>query len=173
MCVPPSPDKCPNRLGTRKVKFNNLPSGSNVVSFTKLEGRARDEVAMVTTTRQTKRPQLTMVTVPMPRPLPYLHVDVNPICTLPLRAWTAGNASSLRWTQEPRDAAATAASRGKRCGRSVTSSPAPVPETPVGSNRCQLLNHSFARCSFSLSANAFLSSPQSPRCCHQTGPQNM
>lgn len=57
----------------------NLPSGSKVVSSTKLkEGRARDKVAMVTKTRQMKRPQLTMVTVPIPGPLPYLHVDGNP-----------------------------------------------------------------------------------------------
>lgn len=71
-----------------------------MVSFTKLEGRARDKVAMVTTTRQMQRPQLTMVTVPGPRPLPYLHVDSNPICT-PLRAWTASNAFSLRWARGP------------------------------------------------------------------------
>lgn len=97
-----SPDQSQNQHGTRRVTLNNLPSGSNVVSLTKLEGRARDNVAMATTTRQTKRPQLTMVTVPMPRPLPYLHVDVNPICTLPLQAWTASNAFSLRWAQGPR-----------------------------------------------------------------------
>lgn len=97
-----SPDKSQNPHGTCRVTLNNLPSGSNVVSLTKLEGRARDNVAMVTTTRQTKRPQLTMVTVPMPGPLPYLHVDVNPICTLPLRAWTASHAFSLRWAPGPR-----------------------------------------------------------------------
>ena len=102
--VPLPPDKSPNKLGTPRAKRDNLPSGSTVVSSTKLkEGRARDKVAMVTTTRQRKRPQLTMVTVPIPCPLPYLHVDVNPICTLPLRAWTAcSNAFSRRWAQEPR-----------------------------------------------------------------------
>lgn len=102
--LPLPPDKSPNKLGTLRAKWDNLPSGSTVVSSTKLkEGRARDKVAMVTTTRQRKRPQLTMVTVPIPCPLPYLHVDVNPICTLPLRAWTAcSNAFSRRWAQESR-----------------------------------------------------------------------
>lgn len=81
----------------------NLPSGSKVVSSTKLkEGRARDKVAMVTKTRQMKRPQLTMVTVPIPGPLPYLHVDGNPICTLLLRPWATCNAFSPQGAQEPR-----------------------------------------------------------------------
>lgn len=91
----PFPRPPPNHPGALNVRLKNLPSGSNVVSFTKLEGRARDKVAMVTTTRQMQRPQLTMVTAPGPRPRPYLHVDGKPICT-PLRAWTASNAFSLR-----------------------------------------------------------------------------
>lgn len=99
----PPPPPSQNKLGTLKAKLNNLPSGSNVVSSTKLkEGRARDKVAMVITTRQMKRPQLTMVTVPIPGPLPYLHVDVNPICTLPPGAWTAAyNAFSPQGAQDP------------------------------------------------------------------------
>lgn len=80
----------------------NLPSGSKVVSSTKLkEGRARDKVAMVTKTRQMKRPQLTMVTVPIPGPVPYLHVDGNPICTLLQGPWATCNAFSPRGAQEP------------------------------------------------------------------------
>lgn len=56
---------------------------------------------MVTKTRQMKRPQLTMVTVPIPGPLPYLHVDGNPICTLPLGPWATCNAFSPQGAQEP------------------------------------------------------------------------
>lgn len=56
---------------------------------------------MVTKTRQMKCPQLTMVTVPIPGPLPYLHVDGNPICTLPQGPWAACNAFSPQGAQEP------------------------------------------------------------------------
>lgn len=104
------PKTCPqNNLVPLKMACKNLPSGSNVVSSTKLkEGRARDKVAMVTKTRQMKCPQLTMVTVPIPGPLPYLHVDGNPICTLPQGPWAACNAFSPRGAQEP-----------ERCGVAV------------------------------------------------------
>lgn len=163
-----------------KAKLNNLPSGSNVVSSTKLkEGRARDTVAMVTTTRQMNRPQLTMVTVPIPSPLPYLHVDVNPICTLPPGAWTACSASAHRGLSRQGAAAGLAAvlrlqqplkerDAASQCSPPQRHSLGPTWGKTVSRPRQRVQTQLLFIISLGLP-----SSPWIPRCAHQMGPQDV
>lgn len=149
------------------MTHKNLPSGSKVVSSTKLkEGRARDKVAMVTKTRQMKRPQLTMVTVPIPGPVPYLHVDGNPICTLLQGPWATCNAFSPRGAQEPgrccgllrllfAAAVAAAAAAPERESARFSLSPVPTGLNPDGIKTVSQSLNTFANTFFLIIGKAF------------------